>query len=253
MKQFHKQTNFDFKIDKNFTKKQYWPKNWSEIKHKEYSRFKKIKLSTRSNLIPSKSLFDCLNERFSCREFSINKGLSFEELSLVLYYSAGVKASLQKYYSAKKGVTEKKVRRFYPSGGALYPLELYLVVNRVKQLEAGIYHYNVKENSLEQMSNDDELRKRALKGLYYQWSREAAVVFFITAVWERNFSKYQKRGYRIILLEAGHLAQNIALLAASLGIGCCNSLGFNNSFIDQILDIDEEGESSLYMAVLGKQ
>ena len=119
-------------------------------------------------------------------------------------------------------------------------------------LKPGIYHYNVKEHFLEALATEPEYLESLKEGLYYPWSREAAVIFLITAVWDRNMMKYQDRGYRIILMEAGHMAQNLALIAAALGIGCCNSVGFHNQRIDEVLDIEQEDENSLYMALLGK-
>ena len=53
-------------------------------------------------------------------------------------------------------------------------------------------------------------------------------------------------------MEAGHLAQNLALTAAALNIGCCNSVGFHTEKINKVFDIENGDESSLYMAVLGK-
>jgi len=190
------------------------------------------------------NLENAFKTRHSTREFNISKELSFDEFSTLINYSAGIK-------SANKDVAPNLVRRFYPSGGARYPLEIYLGIQRVENIKPGIYHYNTKDNSLENIGGKEWLDE-LLPGLYYPWSREAAVVFIITAVWDRNFIKYKDRGYRIVLMETGHLAQNLALTAASLNIGCCNSVGFSNGKINEVFDIENEDESSLYMAVLGK-
>ena len=162
----------------------------------------------------------------------------------MLYYSAGTKPE---YHGPAK-----KIRRFYPSGGARYPLEVYLLIQRVDGVEPGIYHYNVKDHRLELLTKEKKEIEKLKEGLFYPWSRDAAVAFFVTAVWERNFMKYKDRGYRIVLMEAGHLGQNLALTAAALGIGCCNSVGFHNQRINEVLDIENEDESSLYLALLGK-
>lgn len=185
-----------------------------------------------------------LKERHSTREFDLKAEITLEELSTLLFYSAGVKPGT--------ALDPNLVRRHYPSGGARYPLEIYLGIQRVPGITPGIYHYNVKGHLLESLTTDYEYLESLREGLYYPWSRETAVVLLITAVWNRNMMKYQDRGYRIILMEAGHLAQNLALTATALKIGCCNSVGFHNQQINKILDIENEDEDSIYMAVLGK-
>ena len=54
-------------------------------------------------------------------------------------------------------------------------------------------------------------------------------------------------------MEAGHVAQNVSLLSATLNIGCCNSVGFHNGRMNEVLDIEHEDEDSLYIALLGKE
>jgi len=240
-RKFHYQTNFDFPIGTLPTSPQYWPKEWSEIYHKEYPRMTRIKLSNK--ILDLGNFRNALVSRQATREYNLEKSLTFEELSTLLSYSAGVK-SLNN--------NSAETRRFYPSGGARYPLEIYLLIQRVDTLSPGIYHYNVKENSLEILTVDKDDIDYFNEGLYYPWSRDAALTYVITSVWERNFMKYKQRGYRIILLEAGHLAHNVSLICAALGIGCCNSVGFHNTRMNDVLDIKHEDEDSLYMATIGK-
>jgi len=185
-------------------------------------------------------------KRHSTREFDLTKKITLNELSTLLYFSAGTKPP---YINS---ANESVVRRHYPSGGARYPLEVYLGIQRVEEVTPGIYHYDTKEHLLETLTVDREHFESLREGLYYPWSRDAAIIFLITSVWSRNMVKYKDRGYRIILMEAGHLAQNLSLTATALGIGCCNSVGFHNRRINQLLDIENEDEDSLYMSVLGR-
>jgi SagB-type dehydrogenase family enzyme len=240
-KKYHKQTDFDFPIGTLPSNPQYWPKEWKEIQHKEYPRLPKVKLSR--SFLPLKTFEEALFSRHATREYSLYKSLSLEELSTLLYYSAGIKPQKDE---------QAPVRRFYPSGGARYPLEIYLAVQKVDGISPGIYHYNVKEHLIENLSDDKEDLELLKEGFYYPWSRDAAVFLFITAVWDRNFIKYKDRGYRIILMEAGHLAQNLSLTCATLKISCCNSVGFNNQRINEVLCLESEIEDSLYLAIIGK-
>jgi len=241
-KLFHKQTDFDFPIGSLPSNPQYWPKEWKEIQYKNYPRMPKIKLPKK--FLNLGSFERALKNRYSTRNFNPNKELTLNQLSTLLYFSAGVKPFKTK--------NENLIRRFYPSGGARYPLEVYLGIKKVKGVEQGIYHYNVKEHLLENIGGKEWLDE-LLPALYYPWSREAAVIYIITAVWDRNFIKYKDRGYRIVLMEAGHLAQNLALTASALNIGCCNLVGFHNKKFNEILDIENSSESTLYIAVLGEK
>jgi SagB-type dehydrogenase family enzyme len=81
----------------------------------------------------------------------------------------------------------------------------------------------------------------------------ASLTIFITALFERTVFKYGERGYRFILLEAGHVAQNINLVAAALGLGCLNIGGFFDREIDDFLSLDGITHSTIYMIAIGKR
>ena len=235
---FHKQTDFKFTIGKYLS----YPKKDTGTPYKKYLRFPQKKLST--NLLQLGGLEESLKNRHSQRESNWFKKISFDELSTILHYSAGINRH-------NKQATEI-TRRFYPSDGALYPLEIYLAIQRVDGIIPGIYHFNVKDNTLETLTIDSEYMENLLESLAYSWSRQMAVAIFTTITWNRTFVKYNNRGYRAALLEAGHLNHNFAIIAAALNVGCCNSLGFYNQKINDILDIENEGEDSIYMTLLGK-
>jgi SagB-type dehydrogenase family enzyme len=241
-RQFHKQTNHDFAIGSSPLDSKNWPKEWKEIYYKEYPRFEKVRLLENNLILGDFKI--ALTNRCSQREFDPKKELTLEELSSLLFYSVGIKPSIDADPNA--------ARRFYPSGGARYPLEVYLGIQRVKGVTPGIYHYNIKNHILEALTVDPKYLDSLKEGLYSPWAQEAAVFYIITAVWNRTFIKYGDLGYRLILFEAGHLTQNLSLLAASLDIGCCNLAGFHNIRLDELLDIINEDEDSLYMTVLGK-
>ena len=88
--------------------------------------------------------------------------------------------------------------------------------------------------------------------LGYPWAKDAAVVFIITAVWNRNFIKYGDFGYNMVLIETGHMIQNLLLVSESLDIRYCPLAGFSNKDINTILDIYGDDESSLYITAIGK-
>jgi SagB-type dehydrogenase family enzyme len=84
-------------------------------------------------------------------------------------------------------------------------------------------------------------------------ARGAAMIVFITAFFERTIFKYGDRGYRFILLEAGHVAQNLNLVSNALGLGSLNIGGFFDREIDDFLNLDGVTQSSIYMIAIGKK
>lgn len=136
--------------------------------------------------------------------------------------------------------------RAAPSGGALYPLELYPAVLRVDGLEPAVYHLDPLERRLERLSA--ELQSEELEALtpYPQLFGDAAVAVFLTAmIWRTRF-KYGLRGYRFALLEAGHVCQNVLLAAAALDLAAVPVGGFYDRPLEKMLGANGVDEIALY-------
>lgn len=86
-----------------------------------------------------------------------------------------------------------------------------------------------------------------------KWICNANFLIIITGVPDRSRIKYTERGFRYMLIEAGHLAQNICLLSDSLGLGSCPIGGFIESKIISLLDIYNIKEYPLYVLAIGKE
>jgi len=144
-----------------------------------------------------------------------------------------------------------KVVRTYPSGGGLYPLELYVAVRNVQDLNAGLYHYNPREHSLEVLGD------AATAGAVFEnlTQREAAdschFAVVVTAIFMRSQYKYGERGYRFVLLEAGHLMQNLSLLAPALGLGMVPIGGYYDDKLHDLLGVNGVDEAVVYAAAAG--
>ena len=218
------------------------PQSWIKIHFKTYPRFKKISLDAKQGVGTNLKLDEILKLRRSIRQF-INGPISKNELSYLLNNSTAL---------IKKGAVIDNSRRPYPSAGGRYPLEIYPLVLNSKGIKSGIYHYNVKENLLE-LIREGGFKKWVLKATGGEkWISQAAVIFIITAVAGRTQIKYGDRGYRYILIEIGHLAQNILLLATALGLGSCAICGYIDSQVSQLLDITLQKEYPLYLIAVGK-
>lgn len=123
---------------------------------------------------------------------------------------------------AAQGITDKKRGlRSAPSGGALYPLDVYVVVGRnsVTELGEGIYLYLPNEHALRKLTEGDRRKDVARAALGQDWIAQAPVVLAITAEYRRITGKYGERGVRYAQIEVGHVGQNIFLEAEALGLG----------------------------------
>lgn len=173
-----------------------WPDEWKTTYFKTYPRLPKIDLKV-GPPAPA-DFFHLVSKRESRRDFT-RKPLTKAELSSLLQYSCGQTGTLE---------NERK-RRAQPSGGANFPIEIYPIVFRSGvDLKAGLYHYNVREHALDVLW-DREFTDADIGGLFtYPWVKDASLAIVMTAVFWRNQQKYGERGYRFILLEAGHIGQN---------------------------------------------
>ncbi len=160
---------------------------------------------------------------------------------------------LSRLLHSAQGITEVKSGfRAAPSAGALYPMEIYPVVHNVRELDAGIYHYAVKEHDLELLKTGDYRSQIMQAGIWQEFLGEANVCFVLTAIFQRTRWKYQERTYRYVLLEAGHIAQNLYLTATSIGLGACAVGAFLDEKLNTLLGINDKGEESLYIISVGK-
>jgi SagB-type dehydrogenase family enzyme len=189
---------------------------------------------------------DVMKSRRSVRDFSGNP-LTINQLSKLLYFTYGITGS----QPAGKDIVQPL--RAAPSAGALYPCEIYPVIFNIRDVEKGVYHYNVKDHLLEQLSPGDYWEKINYCVFKQEMLKIANLVFLVTAVFERNMWKYRERGYRYIFLDAGHLVQNAYLIAAAMEIGVCTVGGFLDDYLNDLLKIDGVHESVIYVAIIGNR
>ena len=186
------------------------------------------------------SLWEAIAQRRSVRSFSIEP-VSMEALSLLLWSSQGV--------TARRFGHEFRAA---PSAGALYPVETYVIANRVSDLPSGLYRYLPAQHALLGLATGPLGDLIARAALDQGMAEEAATVFVWTAVFERCACKYRQRSYRYVYLDAGHVAAHLTLAAAALGLGSCPIAALYDDEVNAILGADGLEESVLYMAVVGK-
>lgn len=190
-------------------------------------------------------LSDAIRGRYSCRRFAADS-VSLEAAATILFSAYG------NLGIAPFAGTEM-VTRPVPSGGGLYPLELYAIILNVTGLSGGVYHYNALSHLLERI-RDGSVPTNLLSELFMgqPYVAQSGLVLVLTGVFARSLWKYEDRGYRYMLFEAGHAAQNANLAASALGLGSVNLGGFFDVDLLSLLLLDGEDEAPLYAVAIGQ-
>lgn len=193
-----------------------------------------VEAYTKSDRLPVKSgeaiQFDCntysalfpiRKNRRSCRSFSERK-MTVDQIGSICHYA----------YS----IPDHSV----PSGGALYPLRIYVLIEKSQDgLKPGYYEYDAEQNWLICFSEEVDVEQ-----LKYCFNQEempfgSSVQIVIAADLERQPYKYANRGYRLTLIEIGHVAENISLYCAEQGLGACEMGGVQDKPLKQELELPD--------------
>jgi SagB-type dehydrogenase family enzyme len=181
------------------------------------------------------SLEETLLGRRSIRDYS-EKPITLQQLSQLLW--------------AAQGITDPTGKRTAPSAGALYPLEVYVVVGNVEDLAPGVYRYEPEAHTLSKIKDGDQRQSLTEVALSQESVRQGAIDFVITAIYERTTGKYGERGIRYVHIEAGHAAQNICLQAVALKMGAVTIGAFEDEGVINVLGLPAN-EAPLYIIPAG--
>ena len=183
-----------------------------------------------------------LQERKSHRIYQDAK-LTLEQLSFLLWSTQGIKSIRGNNYATIRPV---------PSAGARHAFETYLAVFRVEGLENGIYHYLPVEHAIEFVTAVEDFEKTVSDSLCEQtWAGKAAVVFYYSAVPYRSEWRYGIEAHKSMLLDAGHVVQNLYLSCQAIGCGTCAIAAFDQTKADGLLKLDGDNEYVIYAAPVG--
>lgn len=211
---------------------------WISRPLKEYERFPHIALPKPQPITSPFS--DLLSRRASRRDFDQKRELTLQSLSDALFSGMGLNET-------------DPLRRHHPSGGALYPLECYIAAYRIESLPSSVYHYEPARHTLADLSaiaHISDISRALIRGTVPEGDDPAAVLF-ITSMWGRSYPKYGEFAYRIALIEAGHMAQNMVLAATAHAVKCCPAGGFYAEKVAQALDITHDNEDPIYSLFMG--
>ena len=209
---------------------------------KEYPNCPRIELPTnRLNL--RTELNELILKRRSCRDF-ISKPIDLESLSRILYLGYGITENL--YFE-----NSEIFCRPCPSGGGLYPYEIYPIVLNVDKLENGIYHYCPIDHSLEFLKKGNFITDLIRLFMHQEYINNSSICIVISCVLERSVWKYGSRGYRYALLEGGHIIQNMCLTATAENLGTLPLGGFYDNALANFIGIDPINEPVVYGLSIG--
>ncbi len=176
------------------------------------------------------------------------EAVTAQEVADVLFAGLGVRALLR---DAVQGDLPLKLA---PSGGARNAVDGYLLALRVKGIPAGAYLYSGLRRDLEPVLPAEPALPSAASLLGGQpWADGAAAILFLVATFERAAWKYRHPlSYRMITLEAGHIAQNMLVTATGLGLASWPSGALSDTAVEQALALRTPGQAALYAVVLGR-
>jgi len=183
------------------------------------------------------SVEEAIKQRRTVRSFA-NKPLTVSQLSQILW--------------AAQGITDDRgLKRAAPSGGALYPIDIYAVVgkNAVQELAPGVYHYDPPHHSIEQIVATDAREGVAVASLRQMWMATAPVILVITAEYNRITIKYGDRGRRYAMIEVGHIGQNIFLQCQALGLAAGIVGAFYDNDVARTINAQKNHEPLIIMPV----
>lgn len=225
-------------------------------------------------------LEDAIRLRHATRQYNHDSTLTLLEISQLLWAAQGIISE------EGAGTHHHHEHRASPSAGALYPIEIYLLIGNTiphTGLLPGIYHYHPQGHCLfphlphsqshhyhyphhhkeeEKDAAEEKQQQQQHPGIDYraalanaalhqEYIANAAISLIITAVYSRTEVKYGAKAERYVDIEVGHVGQNICLEATGLGLSCVTIGAFHEEEVKSLLQ-PIEGADPLYIIPIGR-
>src|ERR1700720_2355367 len=168
-----------------------------------------------------------------------------QDLARVLYFSAGITKQ-------RKHPGGEIYFRAAACTGALYEIELYVVTGDLAGLDGGVYHFNPADVSLGLLRKGDFRRNLAQATAMEPAVTHAPATIICTGTYWRNAWKYQARTYRHFGWDNGTLLANMLAVSAASGLPTEIVLGFVDTEVNRLLDLDTRHEVSLCLVPIGR-
>jgi len=187
-------------------------------------------------------LLEAIARRQSHRRFT-GAPLTQAELALLLWATQGVRAELG----------PGSALRTVPSAGCRHAFESYLLIRNVTGMASGVYRYLPLEHALVFEHAVEDLSAALSRATLGQaFIGTAPVTFAWTVLPYRMEWRYHTAAHRVILMDVGHLCQNLYLACEALRAGTCAIAAYHQQQMDELLRVDGEDEFTLYLAPVGK-
>lgn len=194
-------------------------------------------------LVADDSLYAAISGRESLRAWA-DSPLSLGELSWLLFATQGL----------RDGKGGRLNLRTVPSAGSRHALESYVAARRVEGLKPGLWRYLPATHGLELIRKDRDLGPALEAGACGQaFVGQAPICLIWTALPYRMEWRYCGAAAKLVLLDAGHVCQNLYLAAGAIGCGTCAIGAYDQALMDALVGADGEDEFVTYMAPVGKR
>ncbi|PEE40233.1 dehydrogenase [Bacillus pseudomycoides] len=182
--------------------------------------------STGIQLKKTNELPAIIKERRSCRQFDMNKPISFSEFS--------------KFISTLKQVKEEKIYYHYASAGGLYPIDIFVYIKpkRIEGMKAGFYYYSPSENSLLIVNNIDQVIKSDHELINQELFNQSAFSVYLVYNANASIPKYGSDGYLFACIESGIITATLNMVAETLNLGVCSVGHMKFEEIQHFLSLD---------------
>ena len=192
--------------------------------------------------IEKKDLISAMSNRRSRRRFT-SKEMSIDELAFLLWATQGI----------RQPAGGNLAYRTVPSAGARHSFETYLFVMRVEGIQPGLYRYLPVSNELLFVCELENMEMRLAHACLGQiFVARGAVTFVWTTIPYRMEWRYSLAAHRVILIDAGHVCQNLYLACEAIQAGACAVGAYDQEQLDKLLNVDGIDEFSVYLAPVGK-
>jgi SagB-type dehydrogenase family enzyme len=194
-----------------------------------------ITLSCNDN---SSEITKIANNRKSIRDFS-GEQISFNNISNILLNSTNIQ------------IRNGLFLRNTPSGGGLYPIDIYLYAHNIKSLDQNIYKFNPFYEKLNVINCDYSKIKEVFQNNTSINLEKSSGVIIFTFDYLKVFQKYGELALSLGFIEIGIISQNIHLFSVLYGVGTCDIGGFDKPLLESILKIDGINTHAVYAIVFG--
>ncbi|TCL56331.1 SagB-type dehydrogenase family enzyme [Kineothrix alysoides] len=200
-----------------------------------------------ADILKKQDIFQCIEDRRSIRQYS-EEAISLAELSYLLWVTQGITGT------NKAGLTFRTV----PCSGATHTFETYLFIMNVVGLEKGIYRYLPMEHALLFLFPLEDIDKKLDEISLEQpfiphFTKKSAITFAWSTTPYRSEWKFDVSAHKKILIDVGHICENLYLAGESLDMGVCAIGIYDQDAVDNLLQLDGDEEFIIYLAAVGKK